>query len=145
MGPVIVTNVTVTEEHRKALEAAGRPIPPPVRARLLIDTGADTSVIRHEIAETAGLKLINASAPLRGIGVDSTGRTYHGRIVLGVPSKRVAGAMIGVFIDAQISSANLPPDRIDGLIGRSALRHFEMTYNGKTGKVRLKYFKPKKP
>ena len=40
-GPIIVTDLTITGAHREALEEAGAAIPPPVRCRFLIDTGAD--------------------------------------------------------------------------------------------------------
>jgi hypothetical protein len=32
----------------------------------------------------------------------------------------------------------------DGIIGRDVLQHFEMLYNGKSGRVTLRYFCPDK-
>jgi hypothetical protein len=40
-GPIINTTLTITEEHREALNRAGLPVPAPVICRFLIDTGAD--------------------------------------------------------------------------------------------------------
>ena len=74
-GPVISTTLTITEQHKTALAQAGLPIPTPVSCRFLIDTGADGCMVKHAFAQQAGLKLINPTAPIHGIGVDTTGRT----------------------------------------------------------------------
>jgi predicted aspartyl protease len=140
-GPIIFTDLGVTEIHSAALRHAGQPVPPKIRVRFLLDTGADSCVIRHDIAERAGLKLIETGVPIQGVGVDTTGRVYMGRIWFGIESRRVPGASHLVAIDTRIFSGTLPSPRLDGLIGRDVLRFFEMTYNGKTGHVRIKYFK----
>ena len=142
IGPVINTDIGVTESHARALMAAGQPIPPRVNCRFLIDTGADATVVKHEIAERAGLKLINANSPLHGVGVDTTGRTYIGRILFGLPSAISPGAIHGIFVDTQVLAATLPTDLIDGLIGRDVLAHFDFAYDGKTGRVSLKCHRP---
>jgi predicted aspartyl protease len=140
-GPIINTDLTITPAHRDALEQAGQPIPPEVRCRFLIDTGSDGTIVKHEFAEQAGLKLINASAPLHGVGVDTTGRVYIGRIAFALRS-RISNAVHQIFIDTQIGSASLEIDRIDGLIGRDVLRHFVLSCDGRTGQVRIKYHRP---
>lgn len=141
-GPIITTAITITQAHRDALAAAGMPIPHPVRCRFLLDTGADGCVVKHEIAIQAGLKLIDANAPLHGVGVDTTGKTYLGRVMFGIPSKLVEGAQHQVFVDTQVRSGNLESPLIDGLIGRDVLQHFTMTYEGKTGRVTMRYHRP---
>jgi hypothetical protein len=141
-GPIITTNLTITQPHRDALTAAGSSIPPPVSCRFLLDTGADGCVVKHDIAIQAGLKLINANAPLHGVGVDTTGRAYLGRVMFGVPSKLVAGVQHEVFVDTQVLSGDLKSTLIDGLIGRDVLQHFTMTYEGKAGRVTLRYHRP---
>lgn len=141
-GPVITTDLTITEAHRDALAAAGDPIPPPVRCRFLLDTGADGCVVKHDVAVKAGLKLINANAPLQGVGVDTTGKAYIGRILFGIQSKVLAGAQHNISMDTQINSGDLQSTLIDGLIGRDVLEHFVMTYDGKTGRVTLRYHRP---
>jgi predicted aspartyl protease len=144
-GPIIQTYVTTTDDHREALKAAGQPIPEPVYCRFLIDTGADGSVVKHEIAERAGLKLIADNVPLHGVGVDTTGRVYMGRIMFVYDIRRVAGVRMQFWVDTQVTSARLESDRLDGLIGRDVLQHFEFSYNGGTGQFRLRYIKPDLP
>lgn len=144
LGPIINTTLTITPAHRNALQQAGESIPAPVRCRFLIDTGSDGTVVKHEFAEQAGLKLINASDPLHGVGVDTTGRVYIGRIVFGLRSK-ISQAVHEITVDTQVRSATLAIDRIDGLIGRDVLRHFVLSCDGKTGAVRMKYHRPPPP
>jgi predicted aspartyl protease len=111
----------------------------------LIDTGADGCVVKHEFAERAGLKLINDNFPLHGVGIDTTGKAYMGRILFGRQSRVVAGVMQWMFVDTQVVSGNLASDLFDGLIGRDVLQHFQLSYDGKTGVVRMKYHRPEVP
>jgi predicted aspartyl protease len=141
-GPIINTDLTITPAHRDALVQAGQPIPPKVRCRFLIDTGADMSLVKHEFAEQAGLKLINVSVPLQGVGVDTTGRVYIGRIVFALRFRISKAGVHQIFVDTQIGSAKLEIDRIDGLIGRDVLRHFVLSCDGRSGQVRMKYHRP---
>jgi hypothetical protein len=144
-GPIITTRLTITQAHRDALAAAGQPIPAPVSCRFLLDTGADGCVVKHGFAVQAGLKLINANAPLQGVGVDTTGKAYMGRVVFGVPSRVVEGARHEMYVDTQIMSGNLQTTLFDGLIGRDVLQHFTLTYDGKTGRVTMRYHRPDTP
>jgi hypothetical protein len=141
-GPIITTGLTITQAHSDALLAAGDPVPSPVPCRFLVDTGADGCVVKHDFAVKAGLKLINANVPLQGVGVDTTGKAYIGRVLFGIPSKVLAGAQHNIYVDTQINSGDLKSTLIDGLIGRDVLQHFVMTYDGKTGRVTLRYHRP---
>lgn len=141
-GPILETQLHIAQSHQDALTARGLPIPEPVRCRLLIDTGADICMVKHEIAERAQFRLINSNAPMHGVGVDTTGRRYMGRVLFSVESKSVAGVHHVMWIDATIASGEFTPGlaaRIDGVIGRDVLRHFEMHYNSPTEIVTLKY------
>lgn len=141
-GPVINTDLGITPSHREALERANEPVPAPVRCRFLIDTGADGSVVKHEFAERAGLKLINDNAPLQGVGVDTSGKVYLGRIIFACKSRIASEVVHQIFVDTQIMSGDLKTDLIDGLIGRDVLRHFDLSYNGQTDTIRMRYFRP---
>src|SRR2546425_3086764 len=142
-GPVINTDLTITDAQAQALASAGQRVPDPVRCRFLIDTGADGTVVKHEFAERAGLKIINDNLPLHGVGVDTTGKAYMGRILFTTKSK-FAGASHPMYVDTQVMGATLESDLIDGLIGRDVLMHFQLTYDGRTGAVRMKYYRPVK-
>jgi len=139
---VIITSLGISAAHREALEKAGQDIPDPVQCRFLLDTGADTTIVKHEVAEQAGLKLINDNVPLHGIGVDTTGRTYMGRIIFGYQSKVVPSVTHTVYVETQVASGTLNLPTIDGVIGRDVLTHFQLIYDGQTGQVRMRYHRP---
>lgn len=141
-GPIIETYITITDSHKELLEKSGLAVPNLVRCRFLIDTGASTTLVKHEIAEQSGIKLINASNPIHGVGVDTTGKSYIGRILFICESKKVPCAKHNIWVDAEIASGNLKNNEsIDGLIGRDVLRYFELRYDGKNGVVNLLYLK----
>lgn len=139
LGPIITTDVGIADIQRSAMLLAGQPIPPPVRARLLLDTGATTSFVRHDIAEEAGLKLIAKDKPIFGVGVDTTGRRYYGRISLMFQSRRIPDVKHALYFDTEIVSGALQSKHIDGLIGRDILRNFEISFHGVSGKVCMRY------
>lgn len=142
-GPVITTAIGVAGAHAQALVDAGQPVPDPIPCRFLVDTGAGGCVVKHEIADAAGLKLIATNVPLHGIGVDTSGRVYMGRVWFGVASKRVRGMVHQIFVETRISSGTLSASNtIDGVIGRDVLRYFEVIYNGVSGTMTLRYFRP---
>lgn len=144
-GPIINTYITITDSYKQVLEKAGLQIPKPVRCRFLIDTGAHKSLVKHEIAEKSQIKLISTHNSIKGVGVDATGKSYIGRILFVCDSKKVPGAKHNISVDTEITSGTLNNTQIiDGLIGRDVLHHFELIYNGKTGKVVLAYQKNKK-
>ncbi len=141
-GPIINTYITITDSHKELLKQSGLPIPKLVKCRFLIDTGAHKSLVKHEIAEQAKIKLISTDNPIQGVGVDATGKSYIGRILFICESKKVRGAKHNIFVDTEIASATLNNNQfIDGLIGRDVLHYFELKYNGKTGEVTLIYQK----
>lgn len=144
-GPIIAAQLHIARAHEQALTAAGSPIPPPIPCRFLIDTGADGSVVKHEFAVRAGLKLINANSPLGGVGIDTSGKTYIGRVLFAVNSKIVEGAQHYMAVDTQVMSGELQTTLFDGLLGRDVLQHFCLTYDGKTGRVTMRYHKPSSP
>ena len=142
LGPIINTYITITDSHKKLLEQSGLPIPEPVKCRFLIDTGSSKSLVKHEIAEQAKIKLISTDNPIHGVGVDTSGKSYIGKIFFVCESKKVRGAKHNIFVNTEIASGTLNNSQfIDGLIGRDVLRYFELKYNGKTGKVTLIYRK----
>ncbi len=143
LGPIIETDIGITEAHEQYLRNQGQAIPSRIRCRLLIDTGASKTLVRHDIAERAGLKLINENHPIHGIGVDTTGKIYSGRVWFVCQSHVDARLTHNIWLDVAIAGATLPNTKtIDGLIGRDVLSHFDFVYSGKDGKFSLQYRGP---
>lgn len=141
-GPIITTHLTITQTHRDALSAAGATMPNPIACRFLVDTGASNTVVKHDFATRAGLKLINDNAPLHGVGVDTTGKAYIGRLLFGVESKVMPGTFHEIYVDTEINAGKLDTNLFDGLIGRDVLQHFRLTCDGKTGRMTMVYHRP---
>lgn len=141
-GIILNTQISVTESYARVLSHLGKTVPHPVVCRMLVDTGATKSMLKHSFAEQAGLKLISENTPIRGVGVDTTGKTYMGRVQFFTSSKVHQGTQHMMFIDCQIVSGHLNNNPIlDGLIGRDVLRFFDLRVNGMTGKVSMTYLK----
>ena len=143
-GPIIEANIGITPEYGRALQKEGKKVPEEIPCRFLIDTGADSCLVRHELALQAGLQLISAEAPIHGVGVDITGRSYLGLVWFEVPIQRVIETFHRISIKTEIVGATLPYEHIDGLFGRDILQYFDLRYNGKTGKVTLKHLRESK-
>ena len=54
----------------------------------------------------------------------------------------VQGVQHQMYVDTQVLSGDLKTNVIDGLIGRDVLQHFAMTYDGRSGRVTLRYHRP---
>jgi hypothetical protein len=68
-----------------------------------------------------------------------------GRIAFALESKIAGGTVHQIFVETQVRSADLPSDRIDGLIGRDVRRHFVLICDGKSGQVKMRYHRPEPP
>ena len=106
-GIILQAQLTITPSHAAALASEKKELPQPEMCRFLIDTGARTSRVKHEFAKKAGLKLINSSTTIHGVGVDLSGKTYMGRINFFTQSSMIPGALHSIHIDARILSGEL--------------------------------------
>ena len=145
-GPIIKAIIEVAPSHKLLLQSKGLPVPKPVVARLLLDTGASSTVVSHQLAEKAGLALISENSPLHGVGVDTSGKTYFGEVCLQFRDEN--NKLERISKTCQISAASLPAqtsEYMDGLLGRDFLAGFEVTYNGVTGIVSFQFVGKKRP
>jgi aspartyl protease/uncharacterized protein DUF4124 len=96
---------------------------------LLLDTGADRTVIAPAAVARAGIDLA-AGSPIRISGVTGSA----GATMVAVPGLEVAGARVGplsVIVHA------VPNDSLDGLLGRDVLDAFTITFDSAAGQVTL--------
>jgi predicted aspartyl protease len=96
---------------------------------LLLDTGADRTVIAPAAVARAGID-VAAGSPIRISGVTGSA----GATMVAVPGLEVAGARIGplsVIVHA------VPTDSLDGLLGRDVLDAFMITFDSAAGQVTL--------
>ncbi len=99
-------------------------------AKLILDTGASHTILSHAIARDLGLfsRRPVASATMHTVGGSVQADMVH------VDSIRIAGAEVRNSIAAIHDLPDAPPD-IEGLLGLSVLRQFEVTLD--TARSRL--------
>ena len=95
----------------------------------LVDTGAGTTCIDARLAMDLNLPVIN----------QRTVSGVHGEGVVNMHSARIyvpefAVAFSGAFVGAYLEDGGQP---YSAIIGRDFLRHFRLTYDGRTGAVTL--------
>lgn len=100
-----------------------------VPLRLLLDTGADRTVISPAALGRAGID-VTAGTPVRITGV--TGSTSAS--LVGVQRLDVAGAQVGPL--AVVAHA-VPGDGLDGLLGRDVLDAFTVTFDASGNRATL--------
>ncbi|MBR0560043.1 aspartyl protease family protein [Neokomagataea anthophila] len=129
VGPLLRVTIGVSHARAEALVRAEKPIPTPIIANLLIDTGASKSCICTNIASSLGLSptgVMNVLTP-------STGTTPQP-----VPTYDVAMTFQGLspsdvnsLPTLSVTSNDFAAQGIDGLLGRDVLSYAHMFYNGR--------------
>jgi len=105
-----------------------------VSLTLIVDTGADRTVISPEVIERAGL----AGGPARPVQVIGVTGTSTASLVT-LPLLDVAGARIGpiVVVAHALPSTLRGQDGVDGLLGRDVLDAFTLTVDTASGRATL--------
>ena len=113
---------------------SGAPVVAPVLVngvarRLMVDTGADRTVISPAAAARTGLP-VDAGRSVRVVGV--AGSAMASEIV--VTHMEVAGARVGPL---RMLVLDAPGESLDGLLGRDVLDYFTLTVDSKAGRATL--------
>ena len=127
-------------ETRRAVDpgvmrfTSGAPVVAPVLVngvalRLMVDTGADRTVISPAAAARTGLA-VDTGRSVRVLGV--TGGATANEMV--VTHMEVAGARVGPL---RVIVLDTPADSLDGLLGRDVLDFFTLTVDGSAGRATL--------
>ena len=114
--------------------SSGAPVVAPVlingvALRLMVDTGADRTVISPAAAARTGLP-IDGGRSVRILGV--TGSALANEMV--VSHMEVAGARVG---PVRVIVLETPAGSLDGLLGRDVLDFFTLTVDGNAGRATL--------
>jgi hypothetical protein len=100
-----------------------------VAMRLMIDTGADRTVISQAAAARTGLA-VDAGRSVRVLGV--TGSATASEML--VTQMDVAGTRVGPL---RVIVLDTPADSLDGLLGRDVLDFFTLTVDSRAGRATL--------
>lgn len=126
-GPIINVQIAVSSPRRQALAAAGQPIPGPMVARLLIDTGASMTSIDDKFVQ--GLQL-QPTGQIQ-MHTPSTGQasvpvfTYDVELHFGGFNNSTH-----TFPSMGVIGCDFSGQSIDGLFARDALQHSRLIYSG---------------
>jgi len=118
--------INLTAARRSALQAAGQPIPAPVLAQILVDTGASMTSIDQTIIAQLGLQATGTV----GILTPSTGATPHQcntyDVELIIPGYTPAKHIPAIAI----TDGDYAAQGHKGLLGRDALKDGRLMYSG---------------
>jgi predicted aspartyl protease len=113
---------------------SGAPVVAPVlingvALRLMVDTGADRTMLSPGAAERTGLA-IDGGRSVRILGV--TGSAMANEML--VTQMEVAGARVGPL---RVIVLDTPAESLDGLLGRDVLDYFTLTVDSNAGRATL--------
>ena len=120
VGPIVEVRIAVGSAAEAALRKTGTPIPAPLPAVAMIDTGATGSVIRHGLATQLSLNPVGVTYINTPSSTNVVCYEYLVRVVF--PNN--------VVVETTIIEAPLQGQHIQCLIGRDVLAHGVFVYIG---------------
>jgi hypothetical protein len=120
-GPLVELRIAVGGALEATLRAAGNPIPSPIPALAMIDTGATRSVIRQGLTTQLGLNPVGLTHINTPTSTNVPCYEYLVRLVF--PNNLIS--VEGTFIEAPLQGQN-----IQFLIGRDVLSRGVLIYIG---------------
>lgn len=127
-GPAVQVTVGIAQAFAQPLQQQGTALPTPVSGWALIDTGASKTCVDDVAAKAMGLPVIDVT--------NMTSASHHA-VKQNVYPVLIEIVGTAIKIDCRAMGATLKSQGIVALIGRDALRHFTMFYNGPTGQITL--------
>ena len=136
-GPVINVDIEVTSDVEAALLAAGQAVPPPMTIKMMIDTGAQITVIEDAIANQLGVRAARYSSVV-GVSQQVQPCAIY-RMIIALEMTDDAGKKRVVAVESEAAGVSSPaiPHQHVGLLGRDFLRDFRFIYEGDTGSFEL--------
>jgi hypothetical protein len=128
-GPVLELQIAVGTATEEALQRAGDPVPTPVRAIGLIDTGASVSVVRRGLLSQLGMQPVGVMRINTPSSTNVTCDEYLVRFVL--PN--------GIVLETTALEAPLQSQHIQCLIGRDVLAQTVLVYIGYSNQLTLSF------
>jgi hypothetical protein len=137
-GALVDVQVGWSAGHAGRLRKAQRPVPPPLDARALLDTGAEVTCIDGVLVQQLGLPLAQlALANVPALGGLRAGAHYHAGLTVVHPSSDPAQAL--VLSNLLILEVPLAGLGYQALIGRDVLDRCDFLYAGRRQRFTLAY------
>jgi hypothetical protein len=137
-GALVEVQVGWSAGQARGLRQAQRPVPPPLDARALLDTGAEITCIDGVLIQQLGLPLAQlALANIPALGGLRAGAHYHASLTVVHPSgDPLQGLVLQNLLILEVSLAVLG---YQVLIGRDVLDHCDFLYGGRRQRFNLAY------
>ena len=126
-GPTLLVEIGFDSNFRVGIP--NRPDLPPDQFHALVDTGASPTCIDSGLAVALNLPVVDRQEVAGALGAGRV-NVYLAQIF--VPG--IGATFSGRFVGAHLIAGGQPHS---ALIGRDFLRHFKMSYDGRTGAVTL--------
>lgn len=120
-GPLVLVMLSLVGAAQTALQTQNAPVPPPVQATVMVDTGASGSVIAPGLAQQLGLQPVG----VQQVSTPSTTKP----VAMPVFAVRITLPNGPVF-ETTVVEAPLGGQAIQGLIGRDVLAQAVLIYIG---------------
>jgi predicted aspartyl protease len=134
-GPVVEVLIGVTPSQSRSLTVAGQPVPGPVTARGLIDTGASVTCIDSQLVRTLGLQ--PSGSTLLMLPVPSGGAQQYQEFEI---SLILLHARLNYSIGTlTVVAAPLTAQGIEVLLGRDVLKSCLLVYDGEAASFTLAF------
>jgi hypothetical protein len=137
-GAIVRVEVGVSRAHRRALQQAGHPVPPPVVLDALLDTGAETTCFDSQAVNALqlphrGFVIVNAPA--------LTGWLPRLALEAGLTVIHPSGVVAQNWVIPDQAIVELPLNAIgyEMILGRDVLTAGRLDYNGRAGTFTLEY------
>lgn len=127
-GALLQVTVGQPKDVADSLRSQGKPVPDPVSAMAMIDTGASITAVDQELAQKLGLVQTGA-APIAGVTGVQNQPIYAANLALANPSVALdPWKMIGSPLNIQ---------NFQVLLGRDFLEQLTLVYDGSSGNFTL--------
>jgi hypothetical protein len=137
-GALVEVQLCWSAGQARRLRMAQRPVPPPLDARALLDTGAEITCIDGAVVQQLGLPLAQlALANVPVLGGLRAGAHYHAGITVFHPSGDPGRAL--VLQNLLILEVPLAGLGYQALIGRDVLDRCDFLYGGRRQRFALAY------
>lgn len=135
-GPIVEVRIGVSAPRRKALTAQGLEVPPTVKIPMIIDTGAETSLISEQHMRTLGIapKGMREILTATSDAGSTECHTYDVEICL---DTKVVGDAPFVVQATEIIGRPFFNHAVEGMIGRDVLSRLVLTLDGPKRRFKL--------
>jgi hypothetical protein len=137
-GALVDIEVGWARSRARAARQAGRPIPPAIQVRALIDTGAETSCLHSTYVQQLDLPLgglVMANVP--ALGGPTFASEHDASLTVLHPSGNPRLNL--VLFDVLVLDLDLGALGYQALLGRDMLAWCRLLYDGPAGRFKLRY------